>query len=272
MSATRTTTAARAAAPAREAPRRGAIDPRIRARRAEVLRAEARRRLRRTLAVTALLVVVAGGWLGLHTKLFAARVVTVVGAVHTPASAVIAAGGLTNDPPLIDVGSGTAARIERLPWVAKATVERRWPDGVRVVVTERTPVAAVAQDAPAKGWAIVDRSGKVLADEPQVPAGLVQVAGPVPPGAPGSTVAGARAALAVAATLPKAFASQVVEVQEARSGDVTLHLTSPLTVYLGSTASLHQKYEDTAAVLAGASLASGDVIDVSVPDAPVVRS
>ena len=248
------------------------IDPRIRARRAQVLHTQARRRLRWTLGVTAVLVMVAGGWLVLHSRLLSARVVTVVGSAHTPAADVIAAGGLTRDPPLIDVGGATAARIEELPWVAKATVQRNWPDGVRVVVVERTPVAVVAETAPAKGWALVDRSGKVLADVAQPPAGLVQVAGTAPPGLPGSTVTGTRAALAVASTLPKAFAAQVTQVQETAGGDVTLHLTSPLTVYLGSTASLHEKYEDTAAVLAGASLASGDVIDVSVPDAPVVRA
>jgi hypothetical protein len=47
-------------------------------------------------------------------------------------------------------------------------------------------------------------------------------------------------------------------------------LTSPVTVYLGSTARLAQKYEDVAAILAGAPLARGATVDVASPAAPVV--
>ena len=47
-----------------------------------------------------------------------------------------------------------------------------------------------------------------------------------------------------------------------------MRLTTPVTVDLGSTAQLPAKYEDVAALLAGATLTSGDVIDVSVPESP----
>jgi hypothetical protein len=62
----------------------------------------------------------------------------------------------------------------------------------------------------------------------------------------------------------------VAEIDQGRAGDLTLHLTSPLTVNLGSTVDLQKKFEDVAAILAGAPLHPGDVIDVSAPDAPVV--
>ena len=55
-----------------------------------------------------------------------------------------------------------------------------------------------------------------------------------------------------------------------RSGLVTLAMTTPVTVALGDTTQLTKKYEDVAAVLAGAHLVAGDVIDVSVPDSPAV--
>ncbi len=47
-------------------------------------------------------------------------------------------------------------------------------------------------------------------------------------------------------------------------------MTTPVTVDLGDTTQLDQKYEDAAAALAGATLAAGDVIDVSVPDSTTV--
>lgn len=264
---------ARPARPARPAPKVAApIDPRIRARRAEVLRGEAKRRLRIALVVLGGVVLVVGGWFGLHSRLFAARVVTVQGAVHTSRAAIVDAAGLAGRPPLIDVGAAAVAGIERLPWVESATVLREWPDGVRIVVRERVPVAAVAKAPPSSGWAIVDRHAKVLALSAQPPAGLPRVTGPVPPAAPGSIDDGLRAALHVVVTLPKAFAAQVRTVAEDPKADVTLQLTSPLTVYLGSTGQLHQKYEDVAAILKGATLTSGSTIDVAAPATPVVRT
>lgn len=242
------------------------IDPRIRARRAEVLRGQARRRLRVALAVVALILLAAGCWALLHSRVFSARVITVVGAVHTPASEIVTAAGLADHPPLIDVGGTTAAGIERLPWVEHATVAREWPDGVRITVVERTPVAAISDGS---SWVLVARSGKVLARTDDPPASLVRVTGAIP-GAPGTTLTTGRPALTVAATLPPAFKGQVSSVASVAGDNVTLHLTSGLTVNLGSTASLEQKYEDVAAILAGAHLASGEVIDVAAPAAPVV--
>jgi cell division protein FtsQ len=300
-----------AARPARPGPR---IDPRIKERRTAVVRQAGRRRRRILLVAVVAVAVVVGAWFFLHTKVLAARVVTVVGSVHTPDAEIVAAAGLVGHPPLIDVDTGAvAAKVEQLPWVATAAVSRDWPDGVRIVVTERTPVAAVSATAPAgpgptgsataggtaaagatpagatpstttttapptpstgpKGtaaWALVDGTGRVLADTPSPPAGLVHVVGVAAAGAVGTTLAADRPALAVAASLPKAFAGQVTEVDATAGGQVTLKLTSPVTVNLGTMAQLPQKYEDVAAVLAGAPLTAGDVIDVSVPGSPVV--
>jgi len=243
------------------------IDPRIRARRAEVLRGQARRRLRVALGALIVLAVLVGCWALLHSRAFSARVVTVVGAVHTPASEIIAAAGLADHPPLIDVTSAATARLERLPWVAQATVTREWPDGVRIHVVERSPVAAVSDGGR---WMLVARSGKVLARVAAPPAAVVHVSSPAAPGLPGTTMPSARPALQVAASLPVAFKSQVASVDAGPRGTVTLHLTSGLTVDLGSTAELERKYEDIAAILAGAKLTSGDVIDVAAPAAPIV--
>lgn len=255
----------------RPGPPPSSIDPRIRARRAEVLRTEARRRLRAALVVLGVIVVVVAGWLALHSRLFAARVVTVVGAVHTPVDEIVAAAGLTDHPPLVDVGTAAAAGVERLPWVAHATVVREWPDGVRITVQERTPVAMVREAPVSAGWAVLDRTGKVLAVEVRPETGLLRVAGTEPPGPPGSIAGALHAALRVVSSLPKAFAGQVASVTEDRRGDVTLQLRSALTVYLGSTDQLPQKYEDVAAILNGAVLTAGSTIDVAAPATPVVK-
>jgi hypothetical protein len=90
-------------------------------------------------------------------------------------------------------------------------------------------------------------------------------------GAPGSVLPARDAAgLRVAETLPPSFAAQVTGVTVEPQGWVQLSMTTPILVDIGSTAQLTAKYEDVSAILAGATLHNGDVIDVSVPQAPTV--
>ena len=107
------------------------MDPRISARRAAVLRQQGRRRLYILVGALVVALVLVGGWFLLHSPLFAARSITVTGDVHESAAQVVAAAGLANHPPLLDVNGGAAAAgIERLPWVSSATVHTsRGPTG-----------------------------------------------------------------------------------------------------------------------------------------------
>jgi cell division protein FtsQ len=247
------------------------MDPRIRQRRAEVARRHGRRRLTVILAAALVVALVVVGWEALHSTVFRATVVTVHSPAVVPASEVVTAAGLGDEPPLIDVNPGAvAAAVERLPWVARASVVRHWPDAVVVTVTARV---AVVQVKAWTGTALVDGTGRVLADHGAAVAGLITVAVSGPdglPGRPGSTLGAAgRAAVLVAATLPPAFRAQVTGVTS-QDGVLHLTLTSPVTVDLGSTSALNQKYEDVAAILAGTTLHPGDIIDVVAPGAPTV--
>ena len=84
---------------------------------------------------------VVGGWFLLHSPLFAARSITVTGAVHETAAQVVAAAGLASHPPLLDVDGGSGRRGHRAaalgPLGHGAHVS--WPDGVHIAVTEETP-------------------------------------------------------------------------------------------------------------------------------------
>jgi cell division protein FtsQ len=80
--------------------------------------------------------------------------------------------------------------LERLPWVAHATVMRLLPDKIRVQITERTPVAFVRQGTQI---GLVDATG-VLLDMPQQDAGDPNYSFPVLTGLAASDPAQARAA------------------------------------------------------------------------------
>jgi cell division septal protein FtsQ len=139
---------------------------------------------------------------------------------------------------------------------------------VRITLTERTPAAVVAHTG---GFDLVDATGRVLASQPSAPSGLVHLVVPGTVPAAGASLSPASApGLAVLTSLPAAFAAQVSTVSVDATGQVSLALTSPVSVLLGSTAELPAKYEDVASLLAGANLHPGDVLDVTVPDSPVV--
>jgi cell division protein FtsQ len=201
--------------------------------------------------------------------LASARHVTVRGSVHTPDAAVVAAAGLAAAPPLLEVDPGTvAARVERLPWVARADVVRHWPDAVTITVVERVPVALADRHG---GVALVDATGRVLAWPSTAPAGLPILHSSTPAGAPGTVVGPtARAGSAVAAALPPALSGHVVGVSVGTGDTVTLDLGGGVSAALGQPSSLGAKFESLASVLAGVPIQGPAVIDVTVPQEPTV--
>jgi cell division protein FtsQ len=248
------------------------MDPRISARRTAVIKEQGRRRLIIAGSALTLAALVVGGWFLLHTPLFSARSVTVTGNVHETAAEVVTQAGLGSHPPLLDVHPGAAAaRLEELPWVRTATVHVSWPDGVHITVTEETPRFTVS--TPAGAWESLSSDGRVLGQSATRPPGLLLLTVPEPPGEPGSVLSIKDApGLRVASTLPPSFVAQVTAVTVEPAGWVQLALTTPVVVDIGTTSELTAKYEDVSSILAGATLHDGDVIDVSVPDAPTVTS
>ncbi len=246
------------------------VDPRISARRSAVMKEQGRRRLRVLvigLVCTACLV---GAWFLIHSPLFSARSVTVTGNAHESAAQVVAQAGLADHPPLLDVNAGAAsAAIEQLPWVHTATVHVSWPDGVHIAITEETPRLVVGE--PGGKWDSLSADGRVLSVSAARPQGLILLTVPTPPGTPGTMLpARDEPGLRVASTLPPSFAAQVTAVTVEPAGWVQLSMTTPIAVDIGSATELTAKYEDISSILAGATLHNGDVIDVSIPNAPTV--
>ena len=201
--------------PTLEAGQRPRMDPRIARRRVEVRREEGRRRLRMLawFSVAAIVVLLAVG--SLWTPLFQVRHlrVSIAASASQPAGApsltdaqVVAAAGFAHRRLMIGVdGAKIARRLDALPLIGAARVSLDWPGTVKISVSERVPVAAVAvpvAQGSAPRWALVDATGRVLALDPSAPPGVPVIygIGAVPPaGGWIAGTAGPSAAVAVPA-------------------------------------------------------------------------
>jgi cell division protein FtsQ len=90
--------------------------------------------------------------------------VTIAGHSYTADTDIYAALDLDSARTLLSFDPRAAkARIEQLPWVAKATIERILPDAVDIIISERTPFAVWREGD--RHW-LVDRSGRKLQTAP----------------------------------------------------------------------------------------------------------
>jgi cell division protein FtsQ len=103
--------------------------------------------------------------LGMATAASGLRVTDIVieGRANTPESLLRAAIGVSKGDPILGFSlEETKARIETIPWVEHATVERRLPGTVIVNLQERRPFAIWQSQ---KKYVLVDRTGQVVTDQ-----------------------------------------------------------------------------------------------------------
>jgi cell division protein FtsQ len=245
-------------------------DPRIHARRVEVQRQNGRHRLRVLLGFLVLVVLSAGAVALTHTSIFVVRKVVIVGVTNIPRNEIMGITGLNREPLLIDVNSATLERrVERLPWVATATVNVDWPSTVSIDIVERVPVAAEA--LPGGGYALLDSTGRVLEDRTVRPVSLPVIAVPEVPGIPGSSLkASARPVLLAAADLPVSLLPRLDEIVASSSESVVLRLKGGVQAVLGNDQSLAQKFVSLVTVLNRVDLTGVGGIDLRVATSPVL--
>lgn len=241
------------------------IEPRLRDRLVTVKREQGRRRLRRAAWIAAAVAAVALGVSTLWSPLLDVDRVTVQGATHVSAAEVRAAARLGGcGVAFCDTGAA-AARVERLPWVDTARVDTSWPDGARVVVTERIPVAHI----PLLNGEVVqvDGDGRVLAVGPAtLSTPHVELRGVSNIGAPGARVSPVAPA-AVAAQLPPSLLDRTVAVV---ASPLALVIDNGVEVRVGDTDRLPEKLGAANAVLGDLGETKVAYIDVRVPSAPAV--
>ncbi|MCU1426040.1 MAG: hypothetical protein JWL83_40 [Actinomycetia bacterium] len=240
------------------------IDPRIEARRDAVRRETGRRRMRLMVIAAVVVVAVVGTYLAIQSPFLDVDHVDVQGAVHVPAQAVRAAAAVAPGRALLRVDLGAvAARVEQLPWVARARVRRSLPGTLRINITEATPVAYVRGHGVV---ALLGANNRVIARTRVVPSGVVEITGV-------RTVPRLHELLSptgtarIVAAVPPAIRSHLRSIA-LRPNTVALVLDVG-EIRLGDVAMLGPKFAAAAAVLARYNGASFHYIDVTVWTDPV---
>lgn len=243
-------------------------DPRIAERRRAVELARRHRRRRWFLAVLVVVTVLAGAWLITRTALFDVDELRVTGAVHETADEVVEASGVRPGDQILDVDPDTvAARVAALPWIDGVEVERRLGGVVTIAVSERTPVATVAD--PLGGRHLVDASGRLLGPADGDTTGLVSLEG-VTPGEPGAQVGEADGPLLALAELTPGVRSQLSAIV-ATDGTLQLRLSGGRTVQMGAPVELEAKVATLATVLGQVDQRNLCMIDVTDSSSARVR-
>ncbi len=181
--------------------------------------------------------------LGLHRVSVIARSGELSPAVH---DAVTAAVDVPVDTPLIRIDLEAVRKAALgVPEVATASVSRHWPNGLTIVVTQRTPAAVTSANGAL--W-LLDATGSAYlkVDSATVPAGLL----PVELATPGPGDRATMAALSVIGELTGPIRAMVASVSARSPYAVTLDLRDGRTVIWGSPEQGPQKAQILPAVLA----------------------
>lgn len=93
---------------------------------------------------------------------FQVRAVEVEGRERASAEAILSAIGVARGTPIFAIDPAAAkARLEHVPWVRSASVYRRLPDTLFIVMTEQEPLAFWQRGA---ALTLIDRDGKPIAE------------------------------------------------------------------------------------------------------------
>jgi len=248
---------------------RAAARRRRRYERAEIkrfTRASRRRRLAWLIGVGSVVIVLLGAALVSISPAMALRSIDVVGAQRVDAGSVQRALGsqLGTPLPLIDYSKVRKALTE-FPLIRSYSTEAEPPGTLVVRIVERVPIGLLKVPS---GYQLVDQAGVAMQTTADRPGGYPVI--DIPEDASQESAHKEFAASAgVLAALPAGMLGQVDSVSATGAQDVTLKLTSGVTVVWGGPSDSALKSWVLSSLLKAAPGAS--VYDVSAPNSPVIR-
>jgi cell division protein FtsQ len=242
-----------------------AMDPRFSARITEISVERTRRRTSLLLLSLAAVAVVALVSLIARAAVFDVDEVRVSGANRETVDRILDVAAVREGIAIwsVDVGA-VERRVERLPWVADATVHRRWPDTITIALREYQATAFVRSDDGSV--ALLGADGRVLERADAPPPDVVEITGVRRvPEAGGMLFPPGVGALMVG--IPDELAARVASIDV--TDGVTLRMAPRGRVRLCSADDLAAKGDIALALMR--QVEEFTAIDVCVPSAPTVR-
>ncbi|WP_096715670.1 FtsQ-type POTRA domain-containing protein [Microbacterium sp. SZ1] len=232
--------------------------------RAEIRRFTQRSRRRRIVwlsAIGAAVLLVGGSVAAAYSPLFAVERITVVGATTLdPATLEAALADQLGTPLALVDSSEVKASLLAFPLIETYALEAKPPHDLTVRIVERTPVGVIRSDA---GYTLVDAAGVALSTTSDQPAGqpILNITG-------GTDSAAFETAGLVVRSVPTDLRAALTNVTATTPDDVTLTLSTGLTVVWGNSEESPLKSEALAKALLAVPGASS--IDVTSPHAVVI--
>jgi len=201
-----------------------------------------------------------GVWVLLGSSWLGVRDVRVSGLRHLPVEQVTGAAAVTTDTPLARLDTeAVRERVEQVPGVAEASVERSWPHGIRITVVESTPVAVVLEDGT---YSAMDSRGVLFRELEAAPQRLPLIRADSLSELSRETALAEVAA--VVSSLDPAIARRVAHVELSSVDSIVLALRDGDEVRWGSAEASPRKAEVLSVLLD----IEAAVYDVSVPELP----
>ncbi len=223
-------------------------------------------RLRVAVAMTAILALLAGGWLWLReSPLVAVREVTITGvsgpdAARIRAALTLAARNMTT----LDVRVGQLRMaVAPYPVVEDVRASTRFPHRMQIQVVEHLPVGALAA-----GGRTLAASGDGTVLHDVATGGLAVIPVPVLPAGAQVVDRGALQALTLLAATPRRLLSRIAQVTTSPPHGLVVQLRSGPEIYFGDSSDLAAKWGAAATVLADPTSAGASYIDVTDPARP----
>jgi cell division protein FtsQ len=195
------------------------------------------------LVLLALFLLMSSAW-------FRVESITVLGNEYLTKEKVILASGLTvGDNLLTETPSIVRARLLQNPWIKQVKVDRRFPGGVRINITERKPEMMIKYYG---SFLVLDSEFRVLelVEDISVRKLPVVTGVEVPRALLGEQITDPRlgGVLKCLEALQEPWRTEIAEVNIGEAGDLTLYSRDATTILVGQAVNLEVKMAELAAV------------------------
>ena len=225
--------------------------------------------LRKIWLVLIILVLGVGAYAATKSSFFSIKDIEVIGTgIRVSETEVLQAAGIKEDSSMVGLNvEEIDERVTAIPWVAQVDVKRNWPDSVRITLEER--IASVIAIIPSGERFLLDRSGVVLEEiyESGLELPIIRIDSV---GVLGARITGISPLLRAAEEVTPDLQAWILALAPT-GGGVRVELVGGVVAELGiGGTDFRDEMRSLATVLTRVQLSCIELIDVSIPQNPVV--